>query len=850
MLSVKDASQFVRPCSLAAAILLSAQMSEAQPCVDAPLFSGHACFYNPLVPGVPGAVTFSPASRAVADFDEDGYLDIIFGCDYGRLLTYFGTPDWRTFEPPVMTALPFATLTNPSATKFGEVAAADLNHDGRLDLLLGNEQTSGSPAIQRLHTMLGNGNGTFQSPVPCGPNIVTPIEVGIADFNGDTHLDMLWGIRRTFAVVLWGVGDGTFPTWTQIECGPYTDQVDVADIDQDGDIDAWVVCTQAPPVILRNNGNGTFTVEPPSFDSVGGFGNLNGDAYPDMVFSTFGGPGENWLVVMLNDGTGNYPTQAAYPVSTGQVATGSGPLLADLDGDGLDDVVLERMVDSSPIHARDQIAVWHNTGSVLSGPTLYHHPGANFGVLLTAADFSRDGAPEVMASNSITTTLLLNDGAGAFVTHHGVPMGPGAPTTSTTVDFKLLTSSDVNADGRFDLVAVRDDNPSYRECVVMLQDAAGQFTTVVATAFPEYYISGLVLADFNRDSKPDVVVSRQFGCTGEDRVRLALGNGDGSFGPWTLYHTVGWSPAHLATGDLNGDQWPDLVVATRCGAQGASVFFNNGDGSLASPVQLNLGMGTDFVEIADVNGDNSLDLAVTLGGNGSAGVRVLINNGAGTFTPAPQLYPFPPTSPDLVRFADVNDDGALDMLVVLNHSPSEPASGGVAVGLNDGDGLFTFAGVVNPGTEFYDVQVADLNDDGNLDIARSYPGNGYATGVVAINLGNGDGTFGEMIMYGGGGRALIIHDFDGDGRPDIGSPMGCSPDWDQATHAGFSILYNRTCPACYPDCNQSNTLTIADFGCFQAKFASGDPYADCNQSNSLTIADFGCFQSKFATGCP
>ncbi len=55
---------------------------------------------------------------------------------------------------------------------------------------------------------------------------------------------------------------------------------------------------------------------------------------------------------------------------------------------------------------------------------------------------------------------------------------------------------------------------------------------------------------------------------------------------------------------------------------------------------------------------------------------------------------------------------------------------------------------------------------------------------------------------------------------------------------------------CYPDCNNSGGLTIADFGCFQAKFAASDPYADCNQSGSHTIADFGCFQNKFAAGCP
>ncbi len=55
---------------------------------------------------------------------------------------------------------------------------------------------------------------------------------------------------------------------------------------------------------------------------------------------------------------------------------------------------------------------------------------------------------------------------------------------------------------------------------------------------------------------------------------------------------------------------------------------------------------------------------------------------------------------------------------------------------------------------------------------------------------------------------------------------------------------------CYADCNGSGSLTIADFGCFQAKFAAGDPYADCNGSSTLTIADFGCFQSAFASGCP
>lgn len=56
--------------------------------------------------------------------------------------------------------------------------------------------------------------------------------------------------------------------------------------------------------------------------------------------------------------------------------------------------------------------------------------------------------------------------------------------------------------------------------------------------------------------------------------------------------------------------------------------------------------------------------------------------------------------------------------------------------------------------------------------------------------------------------------------------------------------------SCDGDCNESGSLTVADFACFQTAFVLGDPYADCNGSGSLTIADFTCFQNNFLAGCP
>jgi hypothetical protein len=61
---------------------------------------------------------------------------------------------------------------------------------------------------------------------------------------------------------------------------------------------------------------------------------------------------------------------------------------------------------------------------------------------------------------------------------------------------------------------------------------------------------------------------------------------------------------------------------------------------------------------------------------------------------------------------------------------------------------------------------------------------------------------------------------------------------------------------CYANCDSSTTppiLNVADFVCFQARLAGGDPWANCDGSTSppiLTVSDFVCFMERFAAGCP
>jgi hypothetical protein len=76
-------------------------------------------------------------------------------------------------------------------------------------------------------------------------------------------------------------------------------------------------------------------------------------------------------------------------------------------------------------------------------------------------------------------------------------------------------------------------------------------------------------------------------------------------------------------------------------------------------------------------------------------------------------------------------------------------------------------------------------------------------------------------------------------------------DFTHAAGVPMTGVARLTCAGdCYADCNADGAMSLADFGCFQTKFALADPYADCNGDGLRTLADFGCFQSRFALGCP
>ncbi len=212
-----------------------------------------------------------------------------------------------------------------------------------------------------------------------------------------------------------------------------------------------------------------------------------------------------------------------------------------------------------------------------------------------------------------------------------------------------------------------------------------------------------------------------------------------------MNYDVGSGPRSVDVGDFNDDGGADVVSATEAGV---AVLANNGDGTLAAPAVDPLGQLPLAVRVGDLNGDGKPDLAATTTTSDVVGygydeygnlvpdyasvghVRVLLGNGTGSFAVTAATYDLGTGRPMRLALGDLDGDRDLD-LVVSN------LDGDAGVLLGNGDGTFAARQGVVVGDGARDVDLADLNGDGVVDLVA---GSAFNNAVYLL-LGNGNGTF-------------------------------------------------------------------------------------------------------------
>ncbi len=260
-----------------------------------------------------------PYAVGAGDFDGDGDLDLVVS-DYADILLFPGNGD-GTF------AAPQAVF---SSYNLGVLTVADFNGDGKPDVAF----PQGCCGSQFLLVLLGNGDGTFQTPVQ------TPVSFDSAsflpaDFNGDAKADLAV-TSQSGVFVFVSNGDGTFQPPADVVPNPgccFTFWIATADFDGAA-ADLLIADGSSRVSLYSGNGDGTFK-PPVSFGLASSgaqvtTGDYDGDGHQDFAVAS----GNQTILVFLGLGDGRFLSPIAFPTLSNISSLRSGDFL----GNGLLDI--------------------------------------------------------------------------------------------------------------------------------------------------------------------------------------------------------------------------------------------------------------------------------------------------------------------------------------------------------------------------------------------------------------------------------------------------------------------------------------------------------------------------------
>ncbi len=717
------------------------------------------------IPSSPSlTLSFGGSLRALttADLDGDGLLDIALTNTSSNAISILrNTSTGNT--------LSFATkIDYVSGSSPYDIAAGDLDLDGKLDLAIANNygytvsilRNTGSLGIISFASKVDLQAGSYSSPSGI---CITDLDLdGKSDIaitnNSSSSISVFRNISTSSQL--------SFASRSDFSVGSSPTGITVADFDQDGKNDLAIANNGASSVTVLKNISSTGAV---SFSTKLDFSvanypqgiiadDFNGDGKPDLAINS---GSNNFISILANSGNNTvaFNTKTEYAIGSGSNSI----VGADLSGDGKPDIATVNNVYNSS-YLKNQVteptlvSYRINAGSTAANVTL---TGTNLGSA-TALTFAGKAPTSytVLSATSITALVPENTTGTVTVT---TPYGTASINGFSNIPAPIISSFSPESGNSGTSVTISGAN-----FALTTEGNTVYFGAVKATVTAATSTSLTVTVPAGASYKPITITAnnltaysaKPFGVTFSYDNPLFPNN---AFAKPAAISSSSYSPRGTIVTDLDGDGKADLIVSNEYYLY---IYKNNGSATApySSSASLSLSLGNGYVQnvsFGDIDGDGKQDILLSTSANV---VSIFRNTSSGSSLSFASKVDIPTSSnPQGITLADVDLDGRTDVLT------ANSGSGTVSVIFNQsysGNILFASKTDYLVGSSPTKVAVADFDADGYPDIAVA---NHYSNSVSVLLNTKADGVFKTKTDFATGSypMGLATGDINADGKPDL-----------------------------------------------------------------------------------
>ncbi len=681
-------------------------------------------------PTVSGSTRDNPTSIKVADWDNDGDLDL-FILDYHSksvsILNNDGTGTFRTLFVIGVSNYP------------GGFGVGDIDGDNDVDLVVGIHYGELEIFINNGEEGFSPGNITVNMPPLSGTKIQ------LADLNGDQRMDC---IIYQNGMLHFLINDGGYNFHSYLIGTEGADRSIVcADFNRDGDVDLAGCDWSNKKITLFEN-------EP--YVSID---------IPNWVAFGIVTPGDTKVrsLKIFNHGIGAVlhidniiPSSPAFvtTVSTDSIAAGDSLEI----GISFTPVSFQRYHDSLTVWSDDQlnreaIIYLDGVGSQVNALT----PSQNAIDIASDTEIQVSFDVEIDSSTLSNASIRLNGSQLGQYTSNSIQYNSASQTVTYVPDHLFMAGEVITASLTKQILTSTSDslrNPFNWSFTVEASRGTGGLFNSQHLSIGNSPVS-ITSGDFDNDEDIDLAIVNSL----SNNVSILLNNGSGNF---ALYQNVlvGDHPVAITSGDFDEDTDIDLAVVNDEDIK-FSVLLNDGNAGFFETFTPTVPLGEIAICSADYNGDGHIDLAI--GNQIDATISVWLNTGGGQFNWFFETAVG--SSPQYIVSGDFDNDGMRDLAVGTSGSSK---SIGVSIFRNNGEGKFDLSSVLISGNWTGRIAIADLNADGYLDLVTR-------SGEIIIWLNDQAGNF---IRYQSLFNLLhqphdiVLSDFDADGDLDLAIAMG------------------------------------------------------------------------------